>query len=621
MSENAKTITFVVVGLLAIGLGIISAPSAAEVDEGSLVGTNLTRAFDNPDAAKRLKIVRFDEDTATLREFEVAEHNGLWTIPSKDGYPADAAKQMAEAATSLMDRNILALASNNAGDHEQYGVIDPLSPKLEPGQKGVGTRVTMSDAQNKPLVDLIVGKPVRDAEGQRYVREAGRDAVYIIKIDPAKLSTNFEDWIEKDLLKLKTWDLQQVENKDYSAEMQVMLGPQGRPSIGVAMDPRTDMTLAYNDADAKWTPVKLQKFDPKKGENGGYVDFKLAADEELNADSLNALKNALGDLKIVDVKRKPQGLSQNLKAGEDFMNNREALQDLMSKGFAATASPDGKSRELISSDGELIATLKNGAEYVLRFGNLTNVAGGGQDKEEKAADKPGAPTDKKPAKTGVHRYLFVMARFNKDVVKQPELVKLPDLPAKADSKATTDEPAKDTAAVDAKKADNTKDEKKENTPATPEKGADATKKEESAPAADAAAKPADTAAKPAEGVKKEDATAKKDDAAAKKDGAPDKELEKVIAERQKIEKENQQKLDEYQSLLKKGRETAKDLNLRFGDWYFIVNDDVFHKVRLSSDKIIKKKEKKVDDKAATPESKSPPAAGIPGLPSIPDATK
>ena len=102
--------------------------------------------------------MRFDEDTATLREFEVAEQDGLWSIPSKDGYPADAAKQMAEAATSLMDRKILHVASKNAGDHEQYGVIDPLSPKLEPGQKGVGTRVTMSDAQNKPLVDLIVGK-------------------------------------------------------------------------------------------------------------------------------------------------------------------------------------------------------------------------------------------------------------------------------------------------------------------------------------------------------------------------------------------------------------------------------------------------------------------------------
>src|ERR1700744_4768707 len=114
MSENAKTISFVLIGLAAIGLGIISAPSAAEVDETSLVGQDLTKGFDNPDNAKRLRIVRFDEDTATLREFEVAEQDGLWTIPSKDGYPADAAKQMGEAANSLMDRKILSVASKNA---------------------------------------------------------------------------------------------------------------------------------------------------------------------------------------------------------------------------------------------------------------------------------------------------------------------------------------------------------------------------------------------------------------------------------------------------------------------------------------------------------------------------
>ncbi len=589
MSENTKTISFVLIGLAAIGIGIWSAPSAAEVDENTLVGTELTKKFDNPEEAKRLRIVRFDEDTATLREFEVSEQDGLWSIPSKDNYPADAAKQMGEAANSLMDRKILSVASKNAGDHEQYGVIDPLSPKLSPGQKGVGTHVTMSDAQNKPLVDLIVGKPVRDREGQRYVREAGRDAVFVIEIDPAKLSTDFENWIEKDLLKMKAWDMQQVEVKDYSAEMQVVMGPQGRPSIGVAWDPRSDLTLGYSEADAKWTPIKLRKFDPKKGENGDYVDFNLADDEELNAETLNSLKGALEGLKIVDVKRKPAGLSKDLKAGNDFLNNKEALQDLITKGFAATASHEGEPQEIISSDGEVVATLKNGAEYVLRFGNLTNVAGG--DKDEKAADKDAAPAagkDKKSGKSDVHRYLFVMARFNKDAVKQPELAKLPDLPAGSEAKA--DAGAKDGAA-DANKDDADKSAKSD--AAATEKGDQKT----------------DKAA---------DGSEKKDDAA-KKEGTGDKDVDKVIAERKQIEQENQRKLDEYQALTKKGQDAVRDLNLRFGDWYFVVNDDVFQKLRVSSDKVIKKKDKK--EEGAPAAGGKMPAAGIPGLPAIPGVSK
>ena len=52
-----------------------------------------------------------------------------------------------------------------------------------------------------------------------------------------------------------------------------------------------------------------------------------------------------------------------------------------------------------------------------------------------------AGKDKKDDKGGIHRYLFVMARLNKDAVKRPELVTLPDLPpAKSDAPAT-DAPA------------------------------------------------------------------------------------------------------------------------------------------------------------------------------------
>src|SRR6185295_834461 len=293
MSENAKTITFVVVGLVAIMIGMATAPSSAELDKDTLVGKNLTDKFSSPEVAKRLRIVRFDEDTAKPREFEVAEQNGLWSIPSKDNYPADAAKQMAEAATSLMDRKILRVESSNAGEHEQYGVIDPMQPKIEPGQKGIGTRVTMSDENGKAVVDLIVGKAVRDAEKQRYVRVAGQDVVYVIEIDPSKLSTSFEDWIEKDLLKLHSYDLQQVKIKDYSAELVPVMTQEG-PRFRPTWDPHAEMTFKYADSpEAKWSAEKIRVFDPKKGE---HADYTLTADEELNDESLNALKSALEDL-------------------------------------------------------------------------------------------------------------------------------------------------------------------------------------------------------------------------------------------------------------------------------------------------------------------------------------
>jgi len=225
---------------------------------------------------------------------------------------------MAEAATSLMDRKILSIASENAGDHEEYGVIDPQSPKLEVGQKGVGTHVTISDIHKEPLVDLIVGKEVKDSPNQRYVREANRDVVYVVDLNSERLSTNFEDWIEKDLLKLSPWEIQKIQINDYSAELQPVMTEQGL-AVQVAWDPRSEMTLGYDDKAAKWTPLELKKFDKTKGD---YAAFKLADDEELNAKKLDELKTSLDDLKIVDVVKKPAGLSADLKAGVRFPGQR-----------------------------------------------------------------------------------------------------------------------------------------------------------------------------------------------------------------------------------------------------------------------------------------------------------
>jgi hypothetical protein len=628
MSENAKTITFVVIGLLAVAIGVYSRPTSAELDEQTLVGQVLTKKFDSADEAKRLRIVRFDEDTATLREFEVAEQEGLWSIPSKSGYPADAARQMAEAATSLMDRRILAVASSNAGDHEEYGVIDPLSPKLEVGQKGVGTRVTMSDARDEPLADLVVGKAVKDAAGQRYVREAGRDVVYVIEIDPTKLSTNFEDWIEKDLLKLNSWDLQQVQIKDYSAEMHLVMGQDGRPGLGLSMDPRSEMTLAYNDSDAKWSAVKLQSFNPAKE---AYSDFSLADGEELNSESLNSLKTALDDLQIVDVVRKPQGLSNDLKAGADFMNNVEALQDLVRKGFIPARAPGGSTaEELISSDGEVIATMKNGTEYVLRFGNLTNVGTEGQPSGQ-ASEAEGDVAGNTKKDAGVHRYLFVMARFNEAAVKRPELQDLPELPAEA--AATPANPTtgqSDTAQQshqEAPAADSTSSEAPAAETSVPGSagGSDA---EPSASDSQTASttKNATAADQPAtDETKAADESSKTENQAAAAEAEKTKKLEELVAERKRIEQENTRKEDEYKQTLEKGREVVKDLNLRFGDWYFVVADDVFKKIRLNRENIVKKKEKKAEAAAGSAAGGETPAVTtpgtIPGLPEIPGASE
>ena len=208
MTEMAKTMFFVVAAAVSLLVAFVVGPAHDTFDIQELVGERLNQF--EVEQAKRLKIVKFDKEIATTQEFEVAEDDGLWTIPSKQGYPADADRKMAEAATCLIDREVLRIAAESASEHAALGVVNPSSSKLDSKATGVGIRVTMTNSNDETIADMIIGKEVKDADGQHYVRNSDQDAVYVVEIDPENLSTRFEDWIEDDLLELNPLDVRKV---------------------------------------------------------------------------------------------------------------------------------------------------------------------------------------------------------------------------------------------------------------------------------------------------------------------------------------------------------------------------------------------------------------------------
>jgi hypothetical protein len=55
----------------------------------------------------------------------------------------------------------------------------------------------------------------------------------------------------------------------------------------------------------------------------------------------------------------------------------------------------------------------------------------------------------------------------------------------------------------------------------------------------------------------------------------------------RIEKENQRKLDEWQDKRGKAEEKVRELNARFADWYYVVAEDEYKKIRLGRGDLIK----------------------------------
>ena len=75
------------------------------------------------------------------------------------------------------------------------------------------------------------------------------------------------------------------------------------------------------------------KMDVHDQATGKWEEIALKDDQELDSQKLNDLKTALDDLKIVDVRHKPQGLSRDLKAGEELIQDRASRQALQQRGF------------------------------------------------------------------------------------------------------------------------------------------------------------------------------------------------------------------------------------------------------------------------------------------------
>lgn len=510
MNESIRTLVFVVVGaVLALG-AFATRPSLRSDTEdpvriGIAEGKPLFPDFTDPLAAKSLEIKQFDEATARANSFTVTQKaNGGWSIPSHGGYPADAEAQLKAVAETLGDLKCIGVASDRAvedknKEHELYGVRDP--EKAEVGTAGVGTLIAIQDAKGNDLLRMIVGKEVAGAPNQRFVRKPNEDLVYVTSIDMSKLPTEFDKWIEKDLLKLSTFDVTKVTLKDY-----LLL-----PTQSGALTPfqRMVATLSYANDKGKWNLDELQM-----AVEGGrrLVPAKLGDLEELNEQKLNDLRNALGDLKIVDVASKPAGLGNSLRVSSDKLprNEQAALQEY---GFFPHAAADG-SLDIYGKNGEVIIDTKDGVEYVLRFGDIAPQAAVGPAKNP-AADNKGKVEDEQ---VKVHRYLFVTTRVAPTTLAPPQLEVVPAGP----------EPAKEDKPAEAKDA-----EKKDG--------------EEAKPAV----------------------------------------VDPQQAERERIIKENERKMNAYNDQKKKAELRVKELNARFADWYYVVAEDVYKKIRLVRSDIIK----------------------------------
>ena len=541
-----RTAVFVVAGLLLLGLGWAVQPRFKPAIVESAAERVLFPALTDAEKASRLEIIRYDDELATLYPFKVIKSGGVWVLPSHQNYPADAKDQLAAAATELVDLKTLDEVTSRANDHELYGVIEPDQEKIKPGMTGIGQMIEIRDASGSKLARLIIGKEDKQSgvgggsRRLRFVRKAGQDPVYRVEIDTSKFTTRFGDWIEKDLLKLTPWDIRSVELDNYSLSA-VESG--GRLEVRQQRDEK--ISLEYDDKESSWLLSSFETFPDEESSDPVAVD--LQENEGIDSTKLNDLRNALGDLQIIDVARKPAGLSSDLKAAESFVNDVEAVSSLQQRGFLPL--PSGL---ILSTDGQTVIGMKDGVEYVLRFGAGTTVTDPGQTDSGQGDD-----ATVESAETAA-RYLLVMAQFNEDLLEQPKLAAIPSLPE--DNKETNE------------------DSKQSETVASEEgKDGEISGGEKASPDQDL------TAA---------DLLKQADEAEAA--------MQKAIEARRQVESENRRKQESFDEKTAEGKKRVAELNGRFADWYYIVSDEEYKKIHLDRKAVIKMKTESTSDAETGP---------------------
>ncbi|MDR2116635.1 MAG: DUF4340 domain-containing protein, partial [Planctomycetaceae bacterium] len=445
MTETKKTIIFLILAVIFLVTAVLTRPVVREIKMEEMISKPLFPKFTDPLAVKTLEIVK-QNATGDLENFRVTEVDGVWSIPSHDNYPADAKDQMGKVAEALVDLKVLDVVASQAEEtdvtalHTMYGVIDPTSENASLGE-GIGIKVTLSGSGDEKFVDLVVGKEADAKEKKnpadpseptklRYVRVAGQVPVYVVEIDPSRFATNFDQWIEKNLLDISSFDIKEIFVDEYSYKIELEMTQLGAREVIIPTF-IGDITLGYDSSAAgpeKWTLKKWMGF---RGRQHEYYERKIKPEEELNMEILDGMISALNDLKIVGVTKKPSVLARALREGKPFSEQTGTPDPSLKKsGFCLVKLPDlkrgtGERSQLLSNEGDIQIRMKDGIRYNLRFGDLTGTE---SEITNDSANNKTETSDKTQPVMGANRYLFVTAEFDASIIPEPEIKPVPEIP-------------------------------------------------------------------------------------------------------------------------------------------------------------------------------------------------
>jgi hypothetical protein len=250
-----KSKTFVILLVICAVLGAVAYFTVVQrgsQDNQGKMGEKLLPDFPVNEVAKIT--IKSPEASLTLNKGET-----VWEVEDKFNYPADFSK-LADFVKQLRDTKIGRQFRADEEKISRLGLNPPDKADLPEEQKG--SRITLSDKENKPLADVILGKS-REGGGH-YVMLAGSSEIAMVDQNFQFIDKKPDEWLDKELMKVPAADVEKI----------------------VCLDPKTD------------TPLYTLK-RPEKGKEPEFVNPPEG--KKIKKAKINSLFGALASFRIDSV--------------------------------------------------------------------------------------------------------------------------------------------------------------------------------------------------------------------------------------------------------------------------------------------------------------------------------
>lgn len=656
MSQTKTTAGFLAGAVGSVLLALLTwwGTQPAPVEGFGLVGEEFFADL-KPAETTALRVVVYDPKQGDVQEpFVVENTDGIWRLPYYYDYPADGEDRLAETTTSLIGIKRGALRSRLASDHARLGVVDPLEEDPEI-LEGHGSRITLYKNGNVEkgiaVADLIIGRKATDFEaeeddeeeepdepvqvadisGNYYVRHPDEDETYVATLN-IKLSTKFSDWVEDDLLKTQQDNLVNLEMRSI------------KQNPDRSIEQIAEATLTRGTSTDPWVLSGLNEDT-----------------EETNEENIREIVSTLDNLKLSAVRPRPRrrdgkplllgDLTLNIPKGVELNPQmemelqRDIQGNLGQSGFGIYMDSKAGKVQLYARGGELSAGEKSGVRYHLSFGESFMgtqdeiLVGGAPEEAKEGKEKPekkkGEGEEAEDDGKIASRFLIVRATYDESLLGSPlvEPVK-PEVPegVKVDKDGNVIEPEKPAEPATTEKPESNgtpspAPEKKPEGNASADE--DACQEEEEKPAGGKAEeKPAQDTEKPAARLPQQPDTEKPAD---EKPTEKKPETGDTPSEETKLPKPDPvaeykarlsawriatikygQDVQERKEKAKEGQKRVDELNHRFADWYYVITEEDYKKLRRTREELAKAREKPEETEGTTePGASGPPKIDTP----------